>query len=218
MHVNYLIHRCRVNNHPSHISGCKYTCAQRTTKLHKLMLLSFLFFPLNFRLHGNPACANNSLLDFCGSESEDIIDIPTNNSLGCSGPICPPSYECYSAKCPSSCICSAPLLIGYRLKSPGFSHFSPYQLMFEEYLTSGLKVHLEQLDIGSAVWEKGPRLRMSLKLFPLYVADSNSSHMFNDSEVLRIVSKFTNWKIQDSDIFGPYELLSLTISDVYKKG
>ncbi|KAG7018696.1 putative LRR receptor-like serine/threonine-protein kinase, partial [Cucurbita argyrosperma subsp. argyrosperma] len=89
--------------------------------------------------------------------------------------------------------------------------------MFEEYLTSGLKLHLEQLDIGSPVWEKGPRLRMSLKLFPLYIADSNSSHMFNDSEVLRIVSKFTNWKIQESDIFGPYELLSLTISDLYKK-
>ncbi|KAG6583310.1 putative LRR receptor-like serine/threonine-protein kinase, partial [Cucurbita argyrosperma subsp. sororia] len=182
-------------------------------------ILGSIDLPLNVSvwLHGNPVCSNNSLLDFCGSESGDIIDIPTNNTLGCSGPICPPSYECYSAKCPSSCFCSAPLIIGYRLKSPGFSRFSPYQHMFEEYLTSGLKLHLEQLDIGSPVWEKGPRLRMSLKLFPLYIADSNSSHMFNDSEVLRIVSKFTNWKIQESDIFGPYELLSLTISDLYKK-
>lgn len=178
----------------------------------------WMFVFLNFRLYGNPACSNNSLVDFCGSESEDIIDIPTNNTLGCSGPICPPSYECYSAKCPSSCVCSAPLLVGYRLKSPGFSRFSPYQRMFEEYLTNGLKLHLEQLDIGSSVWEKGPRLRMNLKLFPLYVADSNNSQIFNDSELLRIVSKFTNWKIQDSDIFGPYELLSLTISDVYKNG
>lgn len=195
-----------------------YVCTSYNRTLQVDVTYVFFFTPLYFRLQGNPACANNSLLDFCGSESEDIIDIPTNNPLGCSGPICPPSYECYSAKCPSSCLCSAPLLIGYRLKSPGFSRFSPYQHMFEEYLTSGLKVHLEQLDIGSAVWEKGPRLRMSLKVFPLYVADSNSSHMFNDSEVLRIVYKFTNWKIQDSDIFGPYELLSLTISDVYKKG
>ncbi|XP_022158428.1 probable LRR receptor-like serine/threonine-protein kinase At1g06840 [Momordica charantia] len=181
-------------------------------------ILGSIDLPLNVTvwLQGNPACSNNSLGEFCGSESEDIIDIPTNNTLGCSGPICPPSYECYSAKCPSFCICSAPLLIGYRLKSPGFSRFSPYQHMFEEYLTNGLKLHLEQLDIGSPVWEKGPRLRMNLKIFPLFVADSNSSHMFNDSEVRRIVAKFTNWKIQDSDIFGPYELLSLTISDIYK--
>ncbi|XP_022949162.1 probable LRR receptor-like serine/threonine-protein kinase At1g06840 isoform X1 [Cucurbita moschata] len=167
-------------------------------------------------LHGNPACSNNSLVHFCGSEREDIIDIPTNKSLDCSDSICPPPYECYSAKCPSFCVCSAPLLIGYRLKSPGFSRFSPYQKMFEEYLTNGLTLRLEQLDIGSIVWQKGPRLRMNLKLFPLHVADNNSTHMFNDSEVVRIVSKFTSWNISDSDIFGPYELLSLTISDVYK--
>ena len=177
-----------------------------------------VFFPLNFRLHGNPACSNNSLVHFCGSEREDIIDIPTNKSLGCSDSICPPPYECYSAKCPSFCVCSAPLLIGYRLKSPGFSRFSPYQKMFEEYLTNGLTLRLEQLDIGFTVWQKGPRLRMNLKLFPLHVADNNSSHVFNDSEVVRIVSKFTSWNISDSDIFGPYELLSLTISDIYKNG
>lgn len=58
---------------------------------------------------------------------------------------------------------------------------------------------------------------MQLKLFPVYVGNS-SSHKFNRSELLRIRSMFTGWKIPDSDLFGPYELLNFTLLDPYKDG
>ncbi|KAF3955582.1 hypothetical protein CMV_019210 [Castanea mollissima] len=59
-------------------------------------------------------------------------------------------------------------------------------------------------------WEEGPRLKITLKFFP------ENTSKFNSSELLRITSNFTSWKIPDSDIFGPYELLGLNLLDVYK--
>jgi hypothetical protein len=84
-------------------------------------------------------------------------------------------------------------------------------------LTSGLELHLYQLDLSSAIWEKGPRLKMQLKLFPVYV-NENSSRKFNDSEVRRIISMFTGWNIPDSQLFGPYELLYINLLDPYING
>ncbi|KAJ6763664.1 LEUCINE-RICH REPEAT PROTEIN KINASE FAMILY PROTEIN [Salix purpurea] len=55
---------------------------------------------------------------------------------------------------------------------------------------------------------------MLLKLFPVYV-NQNSSHIFNDSEARRIISMFTGWNIPDSDVFGPYELLYITLLGPY---
>ncbi|PQQ02333.1 putative LRR receptor-like serine/threonine-protein kinase [Prunus yedoensis var. nudiflora] len=95
------------------------------------------------------------------------------------------------------------------------SYFRPYKSTFEEYLTTGLNLSLDQLDITSFDWEKGPRLRMYLKLFPVHVKD-NSSHTFNESEVQRIMGMFTSWNIPDSTVFGPYELINFILLDPYK--
>jgi hypothetical protein len=83
-------------------------------------------------------------------------------------------------------------------------------------MTSGLGLFPYQLYLDSFTWESGPRLRMFLKLFP--DAYSNNSSQFNQSEVQRIMNKFTSWGIPESDLFGPYELLGFTLSDVYKEG
>ncbi|KAG6680809.1 hypothetical protein I3842_13G061200 [Carya illinoinensis] len=157
-------------------------------------------------LQGNPLCSNPNLVQFCGSESEDESKSqgPTNNKSLCS---CPPSYE--DSPTSDGCACAAPLLVGYRLKSPGFSDFLPYKSDFEGYLTSGIDLVLHQLHIDSFEWEEGPRLKMYLKLFP-------ENNLFNDSEVQRLVNLFESWDIPDKPIFGPYELLNLTLLDVYK--
>ncbi|KAJ9698918.1 hypothetical protein PVL29_007807 [Vitis rotundifolia] len=175
-----------------------------------------LNLPLNVtvRLNGNPLCTNESLVQFCGSQSEEDNDAlnPVNSTVDCTAVRCPQSYE-ISPTSLEICLCSAPLLVGYRLKSPGFSNFLAYQSMFESYLTSGLSLNLDQLKIDSVAWEEGPRLKMYLKLFP---EDVNNSSEFNRSEVLRIRGMFTGWNIPDSEVFGPYELINFTLSDVYK--
>ncbi|XP_057955016.1 probable LRR receptor-like serine/threonine-protein kinase At1g06840 isoform X2 [Malania oleifera] len=167
-------------------------------------------------LQGNPICSNVSLAQFCGSQNRDENDVQSskNVSFSCPSP-CPPPYE-YAPESRMPCFCVAPLLVGYRLKSPGFWDFLPFLNLFEGYLTSGLRLDLYQLYIDSFIWEEGPRLKMYLKLFPIYDIDSNNSHIFNSSEVRRIKSMFTGWNIPDSDIFGPYELLNFTLLDLYK--
>ncbi|KAI5679821.1 hypothetical protein M9H77_01048 [Catharanthus roseus] len=165
-------------------------------------------------LQGNPICANSNLVQFCGSPSAIVSHLVVSpNASQCLPQSCPHPYE-YAPASPVPCFCAVPLLVGYRLKSPGFSDFRPYIHQFEVYLSSGLNLYLYQLDIGSPVWEKGPRLRTYLRIFPSYV-DTNSS-LFNKSEVLRIQSMFTGWLIPDSKIFGPYELLNFTLLDPYR--
>ncbi|KDO54922.1 hypothetical protein CISIN_1g002174mg [Citrus sinensis] len=169
------------------------------------------------RLRGNPFCLNTNAEQFCGSHSDDDneIDRSTNSTLDCRAQSCPTDYE-YSPTSPIRCFCAAPLLVGYRLKSPGLSYFPAYKNLFEEYMTSGLKLNLYQLDIDSFRWEKGPRLKMYLKLFPVYDNSSGNSYVFNASEVGRIRSMFTGWNIPDSDIFGPYELINFTLQGPYR--
>ncbi|KAK3025851.1 hypothetical protein RJ639_041299, partial [Escallonia herrerae] len=170
---------------------------------------------VTLRLRGNPICLRSNMAQFCASESEDLINVQTlaiaNDT--CYSQSCPPPYQ-YAPASPVPCFCAAPLLVGYRLKSPGFWDFPPYIDPFEVYLTSGLKIKLHQLDIDSFEWQKGPRLKMYLKIFPVYI-DNNSS-LFNKSEVLRIRSMFTGWTIPDSEVFGPYELLNFTLLNPYK--
>lgn len=180
-----------------------------------LQIASFVIIlkSLYFRLDGNPLCSNETLGQFCRSEGVNDTNglFPANSSDSCRAQSCPPPYE-YSV----DCFCAAPLLVGYRLKSPGFSDFRPYLNAFEKYLTSGLSIYTKQLNF-TFQWQSGPRLRMNLKIFPLYV-DRNSSHTFNRSEVQRIRSMFTGWKIPDSDLFGPYELNNFILLDPYKDG
>ncbi|KAB5512928.1 hypothetical protein DKX38_029956 [Salix brachista] len=158
---------------------------------------------------------NVTLRFYCESRNSDMNNqSSTESNVTCLAQSCPPPFE-YSPTSPVSCFCAAPLIFGYRLKSPGFSNFIPYRIRFENYLSSGLQLNLYQLGLDSIEWESGPRLQMDLKLFPVYVNETNS-HVFNRSEVLRIISMFTGWKIPDNEIFGPYELLYITLSDPYK--
>ena len=169
-----------------------------------------------FRLRGNPVCSNGNLDNFCGTESDDESDsqISTNSTANCGDQTCPPPFEPISA----ACFCAAPLIVDIRLKSPGFTDFLPYKSTFEQFLTSGIKLDLDQLDITSFVWEKGPRLSLSMKLFPVYVDNANNSHTFNRTEVKRINNMFASWKIPDSGLFGPYELIDFNLLDLYKDG
>eukprot|EP00268_Persea_americana_P063301 TRINITY_DN8202_c1_g1_i1.p1 TRINITY_DN8202_c1_g1~~TRINITY_DN8202_c1_g1_i1.p1 ORF type:complete len:948 (-),score=142.16 TRINITY_DN8202_c1_g1_i1:149-2992(-) len=164
-------------------------------------------------LRGNPICQNlNNVDQFCGSQNEGEETINTTG-LNCALQSCP--TDNFYESVPSflgRCFCAAPLRIGYRLKSPGFSDFLPYVDLFEEYLTSGLKLEIYQLIIDSVIWEEGPRLKMHLKLFPQF---STTNFTFNVTEIARIRSMFTGWTIPDSDIFGPYELLDFTLLGPY---
>lgn len=167
---------------------------------------------MSFRLHGNPLCSNKSLGQLCSSEGVNNVDglIPSNATGFCPAQSCPPPYE-YSL----DCFCAAPLLVDYRLKSPGFSDFRPFINEFEKYLTTGLTINMSQLNFTFR-WEAGPRLRMNLKFFPVYLGQ-NSSHTFNETEVARIKSMFTGWNIPDSDLFGPYELINFNMG-IYQNG
>ncbi|KAL2488455.1 putative LRR receptor-like serine/threonine-protein kinase [Forsythia ovata] len=172
--------------------------------------------PLNVtvRLQGNPICSRANLIQFCGSQDEDFNNILNKTDVSGCSPSCPPPYELAPSTPDSHCFCAAPLLIGYRLKSPGFSDFRPYIDDFEKYLSSGLKLNVYQLNIDSAEWQKGPRLGMYLKIFPVYV--NNRTFLFNKSEVRRIRLLFSGWNIPDSQVFGPFELLNFTLLDPYK--
>ncbi|XP_077239270.1 putative LRR receptor-like serine/threonine-protein kinase At1g06840 isoform X2 [Tasmannia lanceolata] len=176
---------------------------------------------VTIRLQGNPVCtnANQNLVQFCGPQ------IIGDDTPGISKMVCPEkeascpteNFFEYVPESPVPCFCAAPLRVGYRLKSPGLSDFPPYKESFEVYLTSGLKLNLYQLSIDTFMWEEGPRLRMYLKLFPLFNNQSgNISHVFNVSEILQIRGMFTGWHIPDSDIFGPYELLNFTLLGPYQ--
>jgi len=167
---------------------------------------------INFRLDGNPLCSNTTFVQFCGSEGATVTNgsFITNSSV-CPPQGCPPPYE-YSV----NCFCALPLIVAYRLKSPGFSDLTPYLNEFETYMTHGLQLSTDQLEY-TFYWQVGPRLRMDLKFFPLYV-NSTSNHTFNRSELLRITSMFTGWLIEDSDLFGPYELIGFDLLGPYKDG
>ncbi|XP_041989615.1 probable LRR receptor-like serine/threonine-protein kinase At1g06840 isoform X2 [Salvia splendens] len=165
-------------------------------------------------LQGNPLCSNRTLIQFCGPNEEhpsNLINITRVN--GCSPQLCKPPYEYAPASPGMPCFCAAPLHVGYRLKSPGFYDFVPYLSDFEEELSSGLGLNIHQLAINSAIWQKGPRLRMYLKIFPPH--RNNSMQLVNDSEVLRIRDLFSGWRIKDNHVFGPFEFLNFTLSDAY---
>ncbi|KAG6403537.1 hypothetical protein SASPL_135761 [Salvia splendens] len=164
-------------------------------------------------LEGNPVClSNNQLVTECGPHDEDFNNISnTTTFYSCTPQGCPEGYE-YAPPTPTlQCICMAPVFVGYRLKSPGFSDFLPYVNTFKEYLSTGLEMNLSQLEIQSAEWQDGPRIKMDLKIFPSNV----TSNKFNRSEVLWIREMFSGWRIPDNQVFGPYEFLSFTLPSSY---
>uniref|UniRef100_M4CN73 non-specific serine/threonine protein kinase n=1 Tax=Brassica campestris TaxID=3711 RepID=M4CN73_BRACM len=169
---------------------------------------------LKYLLDGNPICKNGSITNaglFCESIGKAWTSPPPINSTDCPPLACPtPDFYEYSPASPLRCFCAAPLRIGYRLKSPSFSYFPPYIDQFGEYVTDFLQMEPYQLWIDSYQWEKGPRLRMHLKLFPQVTRST-----FNTSEVVRIRGIFASWRFPGSDLFGPYELLNFTLQGPY---
>ncbi|GER26281.1 protein kinase-like protein [Striga asiatica] len=99
--------------------------------------------------------------------------------------------------------------------SPGFLDFLPYVDSFKHYPSSGLQMNASQLVIDSLAWQRGPRLRMYLKIFPPYINDGTRT--FNRSEVMRIGETFGGWKIPESGLFGPYEYLNFTLVGPYSE-
>ncbi|XP_057513677.1 probable LRR receptor-like serine/threonine-protein kinase At1g06840 [Actinidia eriantha] len=168
-------------------------------------------------LQGNPVCARGNQLNisrFCGpGNEEEAPEIPSNSNNSCPPQACPVSNNFqYVPASPESCFCAAPLGIGLRLRSPSISDFPPYRGQFEGYITSNLRLELYQLSIDSFEWQKGPRLRMYLKIFPQY---SNDSSTFNISEIQRITDIFAKFLIPSNDTFGPYDLLNFTLLGPY---
>ncbi|KAJ6696557.1 hypothetical protein OIU85_002954 [Salix viminalis] len=140
---------------------------------------------VTLRLKGNPACSNSNAI-YCESRNSDMNNqSSTESDVTCLAQSCPPPFE-YSPTSPVSCFCAAPLIFGYRLKSPGFSNFIPYRIRFENYLSSGLQLNLYQLGLDSIEWESGPAITNGFEAFSY------------------------------NEIFGPYELLYITLSDPYK--
>ncbi|KAK9265342.1 hypothetical protein L1049_001667 [Liquidambar formosana] len=186
--------------------------------------LSSIFGDLNppenvtLRLQSNPICNNTSIRNigqFCGSEAEGdgMPEHIKNSTMICPIQACPvDNFFEYAPASPVPCFCALPLRIGYRLKSPSFSYFPPYVYPFEMYLTTSLGLDLHQLSIDSFVWEEGPRLRMYLKLFPVF---NGNDTIFNTIEIQRIRGRFTSWDFNGSDLFGPYELLNFTLLGIY---
>ncbi|KAK4342586.1 hypothetical protein RND71_038402 [Anisodus tanguticus] len=174
--------------------------------------------PVNvtLRFQGNPICSDTSIRNidqYCGpdSGSDDESSNSTNPSVVCPIQACPTdNYYEFVPESPEPCFCASPLRIGYRLKSPSISYFDPYKQLFESYVTSSLDLDLYQLWIDSYFWEKGPRLRMYLKLFPVVGVST-----FNESEIHRISEIFASWEFPGSDLFGPYELLNFTLLGPY---
>ncbi|CAN8237625.1 unnamed protein product [Cochlearia groenlandica] len=173
---------------------------------------------VTLRLDGNPICKNRSISNaglFCESIQKEWTSLSTNSnnaSLDCPPLACPDFYE-YSPASSLRCFCSAPLSIGYRLKSPSFSYFPPYTDQFGKYVSDSLQMEPYQLTIYTYQWERGPRLRMYLKLFPK--VNETYTRTFNTSDVLRIRGIFASWRFPGSNLFGPYELLNFTLQGPY---
>ncbi|KAG5533873.1 hypothetical protein RHGRI_027914 [Rhododendron griersonianum] len=116
------------------------------------------------QLQGNPICLNTNLVQFCGTQTQYISHIQSSENSNATCPVQSCPYE-YAPSSPLSCFCAAPLLVGYRLKSLGFTDFRPYKYQFEVYLTNGLDLEIFQLYIDTFIWEEGPRLKMNLKFY-----------------------------------------------------
>ncbi|KAI9125609.1 hypothetical protein K1719_003027 [Acacia pycnantha] len=85
---------------------------------------------VTLRLAGNPICKDSNIQNigqYCASEGGES-EKSMNSTTACPAQACPADnfYE-YVTDPHVPCYCAAPLRIGYLLKSPSFSYFSPYR-------------------------------------------------------------------------------------------
>ncbi|XP_010427010.1 PREDICTED: putative leucine-rich repeat receptor-like serine/threonine-protein kinase At3g53590 isoform X2 [Camelina sativa] len=162
-------------------------------------------------LRGNPICKSTSIpivkqffQYICGEKKQTS---PNSNTTCSSNVSCPFENVQVSS---GICLCTAPLSIDYRLKSPSFFFFTPYiKHQFIEYITTSLQLETHQLAIHRLVNENRLRLRMYLKIVP------KGKMTFNKDEVMRIRDRFMSWSFNKTDFFGPYELLDFPLQGPY---
>ena len=170
------------------------------------------------RLYGNPVCDDPSAKSHCnkfnGTDANVTLPTPNISSLpSCTSETCDTANNqelVYGLYVLGTCRCAYPLRVGYRLKSPGFAIFPPYEQGFQHYLSSGLNLSDYQVNVSSYSWQTGPRLAMDIKLFP-----TNSTSQFTQSEVEHLYSTFVTWNMPDNNTFGPYEVVSFVIGNPY---
>lgn len=145
------------------------------------------------RFAGNPAvCPTNTssstLNPLCLRILDDVVQYDTTST---------PEY-------PSN-ICSTceNITIGYRLVSPSFTLFDRYDTAFVSYLSGGLNLTQRQVVLRDYTWQRGPRLAMTILLFP-----ERNYTTFVESELNRLYNSFSEWLIPGSEVFGPYEMIS----------
>ncbi|KAJ6708483.1 LEUCINE-RICH REPEAT PROTEIN KINASE FAMILY PROTEIN [Salix viminalis] len=144
---------------------------------------------VTLRLGGNPICHDANIRNmFCEPKAggDETAERTTKSTVTCFVQSCPTDefFE-FVPSSPEPCFCAAPLRIGYRLKSPSFSYFTPYVNPFEKYVTHSLNMSPYQLSIDSFFWEEGPQI---------YLHHGN---------------------FLPNDFFGPYELLNFTLLGPY---
>ncbi|XP_031372157.1 probable LRR receptor-like serine/threonine-protein kinase At1g06840 isoform X2 [Punica granatum] len=168
-------------------------------------------------LEGNPICRRANELNIansCGNQTDTGESPPRSSNNTCpSAYLCPVSggYELVPDT-PVGCNCSAPVRVGFLLRSPSISDFPPYFDMFRHYITSNLHLDLYQLQISTPfIWEEGPRLRLFLKFHPHYTEDH-----FNETALQDLVNKIATYSIPGNDTFGPYDLLNFTFRGPYE--
>lgn len=172
-----------------------------------LQVYSVLFCFLSTRMYGNAqVCGGSSASynpicvpqEYSSLIEDDITNVTAADSSNCS---------CTSPDVPgpflgsnSACNCVQPIVVGFQLKSPSFLFFDAFSEVFLSWLTAGLDLSLSQVSIQDAQWV-GPRLQMTLLLLP-------EVGVFNVTEFVRLYAIFSQWKIVDNPVLGPYELLS----------
>ncbi len=171
-----------------------------------LQVCSVLFCFLSTRMYGNPqvcgasSAFNNPICvpqEYSSLIEDDITNVTAVDSSNCS--CTPPDVPGPFLGSNSPCNCVQPIIVGFQLKSPSFLLFDAFSEAFLSWLTAGLDLSLSQVSIQDAQWV-GPRLQMTLLLLP-------EVGVFNVTEFNRLYGIFSQWKILDNPVLGPYELL-----------
>ncbi|KAI5065036.1 hypothetical protein GOP47_0019731 [Adiantum capillus-veneris] len=172
---------------------------------------------VTLRLSGNPVCNGPSAPSkFCGNTNTSINTIPTTPLMippACSASSCDSSSNQelnYGLLALNVCKCAYPLTVRYRLKSPSFAIYQPYESILLTHLSNGSNLSNYQTNLSDFAWEPGPRLSLIVKLFP-----SQNTSEFNKSEVTRLYNQYSTWSFPINRILGPYEMISFEIKFPY---
>lgn len=166
-------------------------------------------------LSGNPFCTGSNSAEnnpLCvPSDAGVLLDVGNLNEVfafdqGSCTPCPAPYMLAPSSAAPNKCRCAAPITVKTRLKSYSFGVFDPYKQQFISYIADGLHLRVDQVAIRDLEYEPGPRLAMSLLLFP-------TGFSFNASETRRLYQAWSRWEIPLDKLFGPYEFISFAVTN-----